>query len=325
MPTLLVTSRMSPALAARVQAAVSGRDAQRRPLKSLLRVLTFVFVVASVVGVVHFREQRRQKLETQRAELLARLKDAGGTLTRSDRELPTRVAAAISLEVAATYLGDHLPQDLRREARLTELLSQPTLYLRGPLDALSRPERVSEVASSSSKDAFVLCLLAPPEARTEKALRLKASAAYAQSKSAEVSPHVERLAPLLQALPLMGRDWARRIEVAETALALQTLQKLVDAAPLAAAVRAAKARQLLLVVDETGAGTGPTELDGERAHPVRVVLTDLASGEARLRFRQSVDPSWLSDQARAQYASGIDSCALAMDLRRAATAATHVP
>jgi hypothetical protein len=314
---------MSPALAARVQAAVSGRQAPRRPLKSLLRILTFAFVVASVIGVVHFRQQRLNELETQRAELLARLKDAGRPLTRADRELPTRVAAALARETSASYLGDLLPHDLRSEARLNEAFSQAMLYLRGPLDALSRPERVSEVASGSSKDAFVLCMLAPPEARTEKALRLKASAAYAQGKSVEVTQHVERLAPLLQALPLLGRDWARRIEVAETALALHTLQKLVDAAPLAAAVRAAKARQLLLLVDETG--SGPSELDGERAHPVRVVLTDLTSGEARLRFRQTVDPTWLSDHARAQYASGIDSCALAMDLRRAATATSANP
>ena len=50
---------------------------------------------------------------------------------------------------------------------------------------------------------------------------------------------------------------------------------------------------------------------------MRVVLTDLASGELRLRFRHGVDPGWLSDNARAQYASGIDSCALALDLRAA--------
>jgi hypothetical protein len=198
------------------------------------------------------------------------------------------------------------------------MLALPTLYVRGPLDALARPDRLSEVAASSSKDAFVLCLLAPPEARTEKALRLKASAAAAQSKATlQVSAHVERLAPLLQALPLLGREWADRVRGAETSEALERLAKLVAAAPLTAAARAAKARQLLLVLDETAAATGPTELDGERAHPVRVVLVDLSSAESRLRFRGKVDPAWLSDQARAAYASGIDSCALALDFRHA--------
>jgi len=320
-PTLLVTSKMSPELAARVQAAVSGRHARGRPVKALLRFLTFAFVLVSVVGIVRFRQQRLQSLERERAELLATLEQAGRSLTRSDRELERRVASAVALESSPAYAGDQLPDEPRRDADLTEMLAPPTLYLRGSLDALARPDRLRDVASSSSKDAFVLCLLAPPDDRSERSLRLKASSAAAQSKSSlQVSAHVERLAPLLQALPLLGRDWTERVKSAETSEAVETLAKLVAAAPLAAAVRAAKARQLLLVLDETAAATGPTELDGERAHPVRVALVDLSNGESRLRFRGKVDPSGLSDQARAQYASGIDSCALAVDFRHAVSA-----
>jgi hypothetical protein len=320
-PTLLVTSKMSQALAARVQTAVSGRDARGRPLKALLRFLTVSFVIVSAVGVVHFRRQRAQRLETERAELLSTLEQAGKSLDRSDRELPQRVATAIALQSTPSYLGDQLPEAPLRDAELTDVLALPTLYVRGPLDALARPDRLSEIAAGSSKDAFLLCLLAPPEARTEKALRLKASAAAAQSKSTlQASAHVERLAPLLQALPILGRPWADRVRGTETSEAVEKLAKLVAAAPLTAAVRAAKARQLLLVLDETAAATGPTELDGERAHPVRVVLVDLVSGESRLRFRGKVDPAWVSDQARATYASGIDSCALALDFRHAVSA-----
>lgn len=316
MPTLLVTSKMSPELAARVRAAVSGPQASGRPLKALLRFLTFTCVIVSVVGVVHFRQQRLQRLERGQRELLATLEQAGQSLGRSDLELPRRVAAAIALESSPAYAGDQLPAQRLDNADLTEIFAPPTLYVRGPLDALARPDRLRDVASSSSKDAFVLCLLSPPEARTEKALRLKASAAAAQSKSfLEATAHVERLAPLLQALPLLGRDWAARVRGAETVEAVEILAKLVAAAPLAVAVRSAKARQLLLVLDETAAATGPTELDGERAHPVRVALVDLSDGQARLRFRGKVDPSWLSDQAKEKYASGIDSCALALDFR----------
>ena len=320
MPTLLVNGRMSPALAARVQAAVSqrqGATAQRRPLKSLLRLFTVAFLVTAAVGIVQFRQRRQLELDTTRAALRAKLRDAGRSLTRADRELPARVEAAIALDAAPGYVGDRIAGDLRNEAGFKAALSLPTLYLRGPLEALAHPARVSELASSSSPDAFVLCLLAPPETRTEKALRLKASAAYAQGPSMQATAAVLRLAPLLQALPLLGADWKSRVELADTMPALQTLEKLIDAAPLAVAVRAAKARQLLVVLDESRAATGPTELDGERAHPVRVVLTDLTNGDVRLRFRGAVDPSWLSDQSRAQYASGIDSCALAMDLRAA--------
>jgi hypothetical protein len=319
-PTFVVTSKMSPALAARVQAAVSGRqqagDSRKSRLKALFRLLTFVFVVGSALGVVHFRQRRTQQLESLRAELLDQQARDANQLTRADRELPARVTAAIALHTSPSYPGDQLAPELFSDATLTAALAAPTLYLRGPLEALAQSARVNELAESSSKDAFVLCLLAPPDARTEKALRLKASAAYAQGPSMQATAHVERVAPLLLALHLLDQDWRERIQRAETSQALRSLQKLFDAAPLAAAVRSAKARQLLLVLDETSTAKGPTELDGERAHTVRVVLTDLTNGEVRVRFRHDVDPSWLSDNARTQYASGIDSCSLGLDLRK---------
>lgn len=322
MPTLLVTRRMSPELAARVQAAVSGRrlsSSRPRSLKGALRLLTLTFLVTALVGGFYLRQQQVEKLEAERVRLLEVLEKAGRGLTRADRELPARVLSIIAFHTTPSYAGDYVAPELRSETRFRDALSVPTLYLRGSRDALARPERVSEIASASSKDAFVLCWLSPPETRSEQALRQKASAALARGKSMQVAAEVERLAPLLQTLPLLGTEWITRVRLAQTSEALRTLRKLVEAAPLAAAVRAAKARQLLLVLDETDTATGPTELDGERAHPARVVLADLTHGEVRLRFRQTLDPSWLSDQARAQYASGIDSCALALDVRHWAT------
>lgn len=324
MPTLLVTKRMSPALAARVQAAVSGHRAgaaRRAPLKALLRLLTFVFLVATVASILNFRRQQALERESRRTALLQTVATEGGKLSRKDRELPRSIAAAIALETAPLYAGDLVAEDLRSAASLDEALSHPVVYLRGPLESLAQPARLAELAAGSAKDAFVLCLLAPPEARTEKALRAKASTASAQGKGMQAAAQVERLAPLLQVLPLLERDWADRVRTTEAIPALQKLQTLLEAAPFAAGVRAAKARQLLLVADETLTATGPTELDGERTHPVRVALTDLNNGETRLRYRRTVDPSWLSEATRAQFASGADSCALAMDIRQAAATA----
>lgn len=322
MPSFLVTRNMSPALAARVQAAVTGTrpGASRRKsrVKALLRALTASFVIAAVSITLHFRQQRAAQLESRRRELSSELTRHRARLDRSDRDLPHRLAAAVAQHAVATYPGDSFAPQLHDPARLSEALTRPTLYLRGPLEGLAHPARVAELAAGSRKDAFVLCLLSPPEARTEKALRLKASAAYAQGPSMQLTATIERVAPLLQALPLLEKDWQTRIETAETLPALERLADLVRAAPLAAAVRAAKARQLLLVLDEAGPLTSSAELDGERPHAVRVVLADLGDGETLVRFRGAVDPSWLSDTARAQYASGIDSCALAMDLRKAA-------
>jgi hypothetical protein len=328
-PTFLVTRNMSPALAARVQAAVSGTHAaggrRKSRLKAWLRALTVLFVLGAALGTLQALRRRAQELGRQRDELSGELARHAAGLSRADRELPGRVSSAVALETSAAYAGDRVDSDLRDERRLDEALSRPTLYLRGPLAGLKQASRVTELAASSTRDAFLLCLLAPPDTRTEKALRIKASAAYAQGPSMQVTSHVERVVPLLQGLPLLGTEWQARVNSAETLPALHTLAGLIRAAPLAAAVRAVKARQLLLVLDEEAALRSSAELDGERAHSVRVAFVDLSAQQTRLRFRGNVDPGWLSDATRAQYASGIDGCALAMDLRKSLPTLPHEP
>jgi len=313
---------MSPPLAARVLASVRGRPAgdsrgKLRPLTALLRLAAFVLLAAVVAIVLYVRQQRVRALEHDRAALLQAMRNQGSALTRSDRELPGKVTAAVAMHAVPAYAGDWLPDELRNERRLTELLALPTLYLRGPLDVLSRAGGVAQAALGSWRDAFVLCLLDPPPARSESALKAKARAALARGSEMQAAAHFERLEPLLQALPLLGPDWQQRVKAAETPRALDGYRKLFEVAPIQAAVRAAKARQLLLVVDEPGDTKAPAELDGERPHAVRVIVTDLASDQLQLRFRHDVDPTWLSQAARAEYASGIDSCALALDLRAA--------
>jgi hypothetical protein len=81
---------------------------------------------------------------------------------------------------------------------------------------------------------------------------------------------------------------------------------------------------LLMVMDESGDGKGPTELDGERPHDVRVALVDLASARMVLRLRRHVDPAWIGTAARSEHASGLDGCALAFDVREAARAPSAV-
>ena len=324
MGSLLVTRRMSPELAARVLASVRGQQGngagRQRALKALLRFLTVAALISAVCLFFYLRSKNASELSQARSKLLGSMLEQSSKLSRSDTELGSRVEAAIALHSSATYAGDQIAEDLRSEALLLAALREPTLYLRGSLDGLSRPARVPELAAGSFKDAFVLCLLAPPEARTEKALRAKASAANAHGPSMQVAEHIERVEPLLRALPFLGPAFKARVVAAETSAAVGTLRRYFEAAPVQAAVRAAKARQLLLVVDEPSTAKGPSELDGERPHPVRVVLTDLRSGEVRLRLRKDVDPGWLSDNARAQFASGIDSCGLALDVRAALSA-----
>jgi len=327
MPTFLVTKNMSPALAARVAASVSGRsNAPRRasrkfPLTAVLRLTTLTLVVASVSAVFYFRRQSAHELENGRNELLRAAFTEGQSLGPADRDVLTRVEAALATHAVATYDGDFIADDLRSEASLTAALQLPTLYIRGPLEALPRSTSLSNLALNSGKDAFVLCALDPPGNRGEKALRTKARAAAANGPSMQVVAHIERLAPLFAGLPFFAPSWAERVKSTEDLTTLQALRKRFEAAPLRSAVRAAKATQLLALMDEQGSGHGPVELDGERPHAVRVILVELATGKLRLRFRREVDPAWISANVRAEYATGIDSCTLAMDLRSAVSKA----
>jgi hypothetical protein len=314
---------MSPELRARVLAAVTERrpGAKQRlsPVVARLRLIGIVVALTVVALVLRVRQERERQIEGQRATLLATLRGHESGLTADDRKLAGKVEKAVQLHASPAYGGDWLPEPLRLEGTLAELLSLPTLYLRGPLEVLSRASGVKEAAAASWADAFVLCLLDPPEARTEKALKAKARTAMS-ARGMEPHAHVQRLAPLLDVLPLLGGEWQRRVAEAESAAVLSDYRKLIDGAPIAAAVRAAKARQLLLVLDEPGDAKTPAELDGERPHAVRVVLSNLTDGDVSLRFRKQVDPGWLSSSTRAEYAAGIDSCGLAVDLRLALTA-----
>lgn len=321
MPTLLVTKNMSRALAARVQASVSGpRSSGARLLarrsSSILRLLALGTLAVLVLSILLAWRRDVTRLATGRSELLGRIRDASSALTVAERGSLGRLEATLGLHASGAYPGDWIAGDVRTDSALADRFSAPTVYLRGPLDGLSSPAEIAKSAALSTKDALVLCLVDPPPARTEQALRAKARAAYGRGADATSVRAIERLEPLLLVPPLLGSAWERRVSAAQTARELAEFQKIFERAPVQAALRAAKAQQILLAVDEPSDAPGPTELDGERAHFVRVVLCDWA-GKLSFRVRQRVDPSWISESGRAEYASGIDSCALGLDVRRA--------
>jgi hypothetical protein len=320
---------MSRALAARVQASVSGRRSSgvrllARRSSSILRLVTVGTLVVLVLAVLLARQRNATRLATGRSELLVRIRDASSALTVAERGSLGLLEATLGVHASGAYLGDWIAGDVRADSALADRFRAPTVYLRGPLDGLSSPAEIARSAALSTKDALVLCLVDPPPARTEKSLRARARAAYGRGADVTSARAIERLEPMLQVLPLLGPDWERRVSSANTARALGEFQKIFERAPVQAALRAAKAQQILLAVDEPSDAPGPTELDGERAHFVRVVLCDLA-GKLSFRVRRRVDPSWISASGRAEYASGIDSCALGLDIRRAVSGLDLAP
>ena len=327
MPTLLVTSKMSPALAARVEASVSGR--RGRPstqrfttprLMSIVRLVIVLTVVSVVVAVVMVRRGEQQAFDRGRASLLATVQKESAQLTPADRGAVARIEAWLP-RMGGAFEGDLVVPELRAPGALGALVMRPMVYVRGPLEDFASIEGSRRAAAASLKDALVVCLADPPSARTEKALLPKVRVAYGSVASVETrTPNVRRLHEAEVGMPLLSPPWSARVVAAKEPKELAALRTELERAPLARARQAVRAEILLVAVDEPGAPGGLTELDGERAHDVRVAVVDLAAGKVLVRVRRRVDPTPWTQTSRTEFASGLDACALAFDVRAAAEA-----
>lgn len=321
MPTLLVTNKMSPELARRVQASVSGRKRpgghkSRSPSAvALIRLVTLALVGGAIVGWISLRQRAQDELARLREDVLATVSKASHKLSVEDRRALPRIERALS-RAAGVYEGDWVEPALASGTALAALLEKPLVYVRGAVDGFGTPEAIAESARASQKDAFLLCLLDPPPARTEKALLERVSIAYSsRHRVDERTPSGYALYEVEAGAPFFAPEFGERVSVLKDRRRLEELQRSVARAPLARASEAAKARTLVYVLDEPGDRSKPMELDGERARHVRVGVVDLASDKVLLRLRKYVDPAWISLTRRSQYASGLGACALSVDVR----------
>jgi len=328
MPTFLTTSKMDPALAARIEASVTGRRGTRRSAARTRRIvslarLVLVFSVAfAVYAFVIGRRESRRALERARAALLESVRAQSASLAPEDHGTIARAESWL-VSLSGAYEGDLVSSDLAAPGALAATLARPLVYVRGPTAALGSPTEIARAAAASTKDPLVLCLLEPPESRSEKALLDKVRVAYAGGWNLENrTPNVRRLDDAVVGLPFLLPPFAERVRAVDDAEELARIRAEFERAPIDRAKQAAAARLLLVALDEPGDGSGPTELDGERPHPVRVMLVDLAGSKVLLRSRHVVDPNAFAPARRATYAGGLDSCALALDViddvRRAA-------
>ncbi len=322
MATFLSTGKMAPELRARVEASVSGRrgsSGSRLTPRAVmcLRAVAATTVLACVVSIGLSMRRAEDALASERSAILDRWKQETSGLTPRDRGIMLRVGPWVR-RAAGDYEGDAIDTSLKGESVLNELLRQPLVYVRGPLDRLRTPKGLEETALDSSIDAFALCLLDPPKARSELWLVRRVRSAYSSDgRMRESTARVARLGAAVVGLPFFDEAWARRVQNAEDPKELAALRRNLERAPLRAAKDAAKATLLLAVLDEPGSREIPAELDGERPHDVRVLLVDLVASKTLIRLRRRVDPNWISEGTRAEFASGVDSCALALDVRAA--------
>ncbi len=322
MPTLLVNRRMNPALAARVEASVTGRKrdatstSRMRRLVSLARLALVLALVFAIHAVITTRQRIRTDVDRRRAELLETVRTHAATLTVEDWKAVERIESWL-VRLSGAYEGDRVDDRLRSREGRTRILGRPAVYVRGSIDSLRTSDGVAAAAATSSKDALLLCLLDPPARRTEAALYERVRTAYAGGMVLEErSANVRRLDDAIVGLPFLLPPWSDRVRAAEGAKELARLKRDFERAPIERAKRAVRAEVLVAAIDEPGDGKVPTELDGERPHDVRIAIVDLPSGEVLLRMRRRVDPSSLSDAKRPMYARGLDGCALAFDVHR---------
>lgn len=319
MRTLLTNSRMAPELAARIEASVRGSKpgdaASAARSTALVRLVVLLAVVAVGAALVVGRREEKLRAEQDRAALLASFRAERASITERDEQALPR-AESLLLREAGPYEGDVVTEALEKPAALDALLSEPTVYVHGPIDGFARSSRIASTAGDSTKDAFLLCLVDPPSSRSEPAVLPKVRAAYAGTGLEARTPNVRRLHDAEAGARLLSRSFEERIQLAQGARELAVLRAELDPDLLGRAKAAMKAKTLVAVMDEPGSASAPAELDGERPHEARVIVLDLAGGTALLRRRAPVDPGAWSAKARSQYASGLDQCALAFDVRQ---------
>ncbi len=329
--TSLTNRRMAPELAARIEASVRGRSSVAGRgvfaprLVAVLRLGLLLLVAGLASSFVFFKHRDRDELEQTRRALLDTVRAQGSSLTAEDRGAITRVESWLTRS-SGPYEGDLVSSELRAPSALGTLLANPVLYIRGPIEAFTSPAGIAKASATSAKDALLLCLLEPPAPRTEKVLLGKVRAAYSGGAPMELrTANVRRLHEAQAGLPLLLPPWEERVQSAQEPRELARLARELEKAPIENAKKAVRAGLLLFAMDEPDKGGGPTELDGERAHEVRIGLVDMAASRVLLRIRRPVDPGWISLASRAEYASGLDGCALALDVHASVAQPSPLP
>lgn len=331
MPTLLVNPKMNPELAARVHASVTGRRGETMAARSTARfvatvrfavILGFAAVVAAIALQVH---RDRAELARRRSTLFRTWSAQASSLLPRDRGFLARLEHLLARH-AGPYSGDFVAVELRSPEGLEEALTRPSVYIRGPLAALGTSAGLARAAADSGKDSVLLCLLAPPDARSEK--QLLKTARLAMSGGAPVgqlTPQVHRLLEAEVALPFVMPAWGERIGDAKDAYALGRLESALRKAPIAAARKVLKSELAIAVFDEPPSGGAPTELDGENKHTIRLAILEIDSGKPLLVMRRLVDPAWITPNRRSLYARELDGCRFALEVRDTVLAVEKAP
>jgi hypothetical protein len=318
MGTFLVNAKMHPELAARVEAAVTGQRPSRSSsrlaatLRGGARVAFVLAVIAVVLLVLHKRREDQRALAHERGELLDRVAHESANLTEVDRKALARDEALLA-GWSGAWPGESTADGVRGPGGLRIALARPTVWVRGPIDGFT-PAKIAKTEADSLKDALLYCLIAPPTAKTEKVLLARVKTAYASGEMEKRTPNVQRLGDAVLGLRFLAPTWTAHVADATSVETVSAYRADFDQVSFDRMRGALRAEVLVAVMDEAGTSSGPTEMDGERPHPLRLIVWDLVADAPLLRRRAAVDPAAYSANARAEYASALDGCAFAYDV-----------
>jgi hypothetical protein len=294
-PTFLTTPRMSPALRARVERAVSHRTRardnaartgypttyegpRRWGFARLFPVIAFATVL--VLGALGYREARRE-LAAERAALLAELAERRSGLPAGAEGFVARTEGFLVEAASGDDAGDLVDPALRVPGALDAWLQKPAVYVRASATDLRDPAKIGDAARASSKDSFLVCLTKPPPSDSEHDLLRKVRGVYfAGAKVDDETANVRRLAEARLGLAVLStafEESARREEEVKT---LRRMRKELSAAPVEQAKRAVAAELMIVAVDLPPVGGG---------REARVVLVDLAAKRVLLRRRLHIE------------------------------------
>jgi hypothetical protein len=332
--TLLVSPKMNPALAARVRQSLRSPLAARKEgdapprapwRRSALRIFVVGFLALVIYGVTSAVQRQRAELESSRQSLLATIHKARGLVSDLEQHKVDLSQQWLQTRLRDGSLVNTSVPDLRARVEGGQLLQRRTLYVRGPWQGgFGSAAEIAHSAAESRKDALLYCWLDPPPAATEKELVKAVDRVHrATSEFTEKTAQVFRLEDALTALKFVSPGWSAPIAQLPSREQVALLERAWEHAQIEHKLEATRAELLLAVFDEPKQPGTPVELDGASRHSIRVALIDLVQDQLLLYRVVESDPTWISEARRIRLASGIESCRVAFELRRALTAAAN--
>jgi hypothetical protein len=323
MPSFLTNSKMPHALATRVQSSVGGlrRGHGARvyaPTRTAIVRISVVALVLLAFGAVwQERRDRAQQLASAKHALLQTRAELRATLTPNAYTLAERARLILRRE-SNDFAGSLRDEALSTGKDWDALLLRRIIYARLPTDSVNQPDKLESLLSESQPDAFVLCLKEPAVDSTEKALMKRINVVFGDSGATkEQLVNIHSAFDAIVTLQLFEPSFDAQVEQAEELKPVLDLQHMWNKAHVDERLPAVFAEVLIALLDEPKVENTPVELDGASVHNVRVIVADLSRDKEKMLFRAryAMDPSWVSERRRHQYAQALGSCRVASEVR----------